>query len=296
VPRRRPVLATSLLAISAAVLAACGQPAPEVQTSALTAQLPGQPSQAVLPSLTATTPAATPASKAKPRPAPKPKPPSAPRRTAPVVVLDPGHNGGNSDHPGQVDAEVPAGNGQTKACNTTGTESNDGYAEHAFTFDVAMRAQAILAARHVTAVLTRSDDHGVGPCVNQRAAVGNSRKAAAVVAIHADGHYGGHGFHVIEAAPAPAGAAMAAQSHRLAVAVHDVFAAESGFLPADYIGLHGYARRADLAGLNLSLRPSIFLECGNMRNAADAARMETAAGRQRIAQAIADGILSYLNS
>jgi N-acetylmuramoyl-L-alanine amidase len=145
-------------------------------------------------------------------------------------------------------------------------------------------------------VLTRFHDHGVGPCVNERAAFGNARQAAAVVAIHADGHAGGHGFHVIEAADAPAGTATAASSHRLAVAVHNRFLAESGFGVSTYLGVNGYMVRTDLAGLELSQRPTIFIECGNMRDPADAARMETAAGRQRTAQAIADGVLGYLYS
>lgn len=302
-PDHSPALRGLLLALvlaSVPVCAGCGQPAQG--TPSLAAAVPGQPATAdPVPAAATSTPSSTPTTRTPARttpPARKPTrvaTPAAKRQLPQVVVLDPGHNGGNIDHPGEVDAEVPAGNGQTKACNTTGTQTNSGYPEHAFTFDVALRAQRILAAHRVTAVLTRSDDHGVGPCVNERAAFGNARKAAAVVAIHADGYLGGgHGFHVIEASVPPAGPLVSLASHRLAVAVHDVYAAESGFGTATYIGAYGYARRADLAGLNLSLRPSIFIECGNMRDSADAARMVTAAGRQRIAQAIADGILRYL--
>lgn len=213
-----------------------------------------------------------------------------------VVVLDAGHNGGNAAHPEIINRQVPAGFGQYKACNTTGTATASGYPEHAFTFDIALRVGRILASHGVRVRDTRSNDTGVGPCVNDRAAFGNSQRAAAVVAIHADGHYGGHGFHVIEAARPPAGAAMAAASHRLAVAVHDRYVAESGFTPSTYLGSDGYDRRTDLAGLNLSTRPTIFIECGNMLNASDAARMTSPAGRQRIAQALADGILAFLNA
>jgi N-acetylmuramoyl-L-alanine amidase len=247
------------------------------------------PGTAITPVLTTVFPTPTPS---RPRTTTSKKPPASTRSL--VVVLDPGHNGGNGSHPGEIGEEVPAGHGQTKACNTAGTTSNDGYPEHAFTFDVALRVQRILAAHHVVGLLTRSNDHGIGPCVNERATFGNAHVAAAVVAIHADGHVGGHGFHVIEAAAAPAGAGVAASSHRLAVSVHDRFLAESGFGTATYIGAGGYAKRTDLAGLNLSTRPTVFIECGNMRDSADAARMETPVGRQRIAVAIADGILRYL--
>src|SRR5688572_13592749 len=41
-----------------------------------------------------------------------------------VVVLDPGHNGGNADAPEEIARPVPAG-GFTKPCNTTGTATSD---------------------------------------------------------------------------------------------------------------------------------------------------------------------------
>ena len=41
----------------------------------------------------------------------------------------------------------------TKACNTTGTSSDAGYAESAFNFDVAQRAATLLRAAGATAFL-----------------------------------------------------------------------------------------------------------------------------------------------
>ena len=38
-----------------------------------------------------------------------------------------------------------------------------------------------------------------------------------------------------------------------------------------YTGSDGLDPRADLAGLNLPRCPAVYVECGNMRNAADAA-------------------------
>jgi N-acetylmuramoyl-L-alanine amidase len=38
----------------------------------------------------------------------------------------------------------------------------------------------------------------------------------------------------------------------------------------------------------------VFIECGNMRNAADAAKLSSAAFRQRIAVALAAGFTAYL--
>lgn len=211
-----------------------------------------------------------------------------------VVVLDPGHNGGNASHPAQINALVPAGRGQTKACNTTGTSTNAGYTEHAFNWDVANRVKAELQAKGITVVMTRSSDTGVGPCVNERAAVGNNANAAAVVSIHADGSEsaGAHGFHVEYSSP-PLNAAQGAPSTTLATVLRDNVR-NAGFTLANYIGHNGLFGRDDLGGLNLSDRPSVLIECGNMRDAGDAATLSSTDGRQHIADGITAGIIAYL--
>lgn len=68
----------------------------------------------------------------------------------------------------------------------------------------------------------------------------------------------------------------------------------AGFADSNYLGSRALSPRNDLAGLNLARRPAVPVECGNMRNPAEAARMTTQPGRQRYAEAIARGILSYL--
>jgi N-acetylmuramoyl-L-alanine amidase len=213
---------------------------------------------------------------------------------APVVVLDPGHNGGNAAHPGEINKTVPAGRGQTKPCNTTGTSTDAGYPEHAFTWDVAVRVRQALAAKGIKVVTTRPDDNGVGPCVNDRATLGNRVGAAAVVSIHADGSAsaGAHGFHVAYSAP-PLNDAQGAPSVGLARALRDAVRA-AGFAPANYIGSDGLAPRNDLAGLNLSTRPAALVECGNMRDAREAAVLSSPEGRQRYADAITAAVLGYL--
>ncbi|MEO9139719.1 MAG: N-acetylmuramoyl-L-alanine amidase [Jatrophihabitans sp.] len=216
-----------------------------------------------------------------------------------IVVLNPGHNGGNASHPAQINRQVPAGFGAYKACDTTGTNTNAGYPEHAFTFDVALRIRSILQSAGVKVVLTRSDDTGVGPCVDERAADGNGSSVAAVVSIHADGApASGHGFHVNQDSRRPDGAtaAVARASVRLGEAIHGTLVSSSGLAPSNYIGTNGYFYRSDLAGLNLARRPATFLELGNMRNAGDAALLSSAAGRERIARSVASGILAYLRS
>jgi N-acetylmuramoyl-L-alanine amidase len=222
-----------------------------------------------------------------------PAPPPVPSGT--TIVLNPGHNGGNASNTGAISRQVPAGFGQYKECDTTGTTTNAGYSEHAFNWDVSLRVRAILQSRGVQVLMTRLSDAGVGPCVDERAQIGNQPGVAAVVSIHADGApTSGHGFHVCEDSRQPAGASVAAASHRLTVAMHDALLAGSGMTTSTYIGSNGYYPRSDLAGLNLATVPATFLEIGNMRNAGDAARQTAEAGRQKIAAAVAAGILRWL--
>ena len=254
---------------------------PEVAAGAPTGTRPGPPRPTTSPAAVRTSPPPT---------AVRTTPPPARR---PVVVIDPGHNGGNIDHLGQVKRLVDAGNGVRKPCNEIGAQTATGYAEHAFTWDVALRLRSLLAARGLDVRLTRSSDRGVGPCVDVRGRFGNVVKADAVVSVHADGGpTSGTGFHVIEAAR-PAGDKAA--STALALAVRKAMLAGSGLRYATYIaGGDGLDVRNDLAGLTLSGRPTVMVEAGNMANRADAALQASAAGRQRVAAALATGILAFL--
>ncbi len=210
-----------------------------------------------------------------------------------TVVLDPGHNGVNVS--AQVNRPVPNGRGGTKVCNTTGTATDGGYPEHAFNWDVALRVGDALTARGVQVVLTRPDDAGVGPCVNDRATIANRARAAAMVSIHADGALpSGHGFHVSYSNP-PLNSNQGQPSAALAQTLVRALRAD-GFTAADYIGSAGLYPRSDLAGLNLAQIPAALVECANMRNPQEAAVVSTPHGRARYAAAIADGIMAWLPS
>ncbi|HEY5879790.1 MAG TPA: N-acetylmuramoyl-L-alanine amidase [Nakamurella sp.] len=213
-----------------------------------------------------------------------------------VVVIDPGHNGANAANPGTINALVDAGFGQTKPCNTTGTSTNAGYTEHEFTWGVSTRLQSILQARGYDVRMTRTSDDGVGPCVNKRAAFGNDANAAAVVSVHGDGDdAGAQGFYVMTAERAPAGAPMAGKSDALASTMRDALV-NGGLSPSNHLGSAGLWKRGDLAGLNLSTRPTVMVEMGNMRNSSDAALMSSSTGQQQMAQGIADGVSAYLGA
>jgi N-acetylmuramoyl-L-alanine amidase len=257
-----------------------------------------------------TTPAPRPAAAGRGRTTPRPTASTTARTAAErgafgsgalrgrVVVIDPGHNGGNYRHPTEINRPVNVGNG-TKACDTTGTETNAGYAEAAFTFDVSRRLAALLRAAGAEVVLTRTTDTGFGPCITERAAIGNRRHADAAISIHADGAGAAdHGFHVIVPRGIGANDAIVTPSRRLGLTVRDAFHRGTGQAYSTYLGTRSGAvvARNDLGGLNLSRVPKIFIECGNMRNAGDAGRMTDPAWRQKAAGALATGLTSYLTA
>jgi N-acetylmuramoyl-L-alanine amidase len=212
-----------------------------------------------------------------------------------TIVIDAGHNGGNASHPTEINRPIFIGTG-TRACDTVGTETNDGYTEHAYTLDVALRVRAILAGAGANVVMTRTTDTGVGPCIDQRAAIGNQAHAAVGISIHADGGPStGRGFCVYAPALTPGYTDdIYAASHRLGLALRDTYAASSGIPPATYVCSNGMTEANNYGGLNLSNVPKVLFETANMRSATDAAVLEQAAGRQRIAQAIAAGLARYL--
>jgi N-acetylmuramoyl-L-alanine amidase len=214
-----------------------------------------------------------------------------------VVVIDPGHDGGNETHISEINKLVPQGFGAEKACDTTGTNGDDGYPEHAFTFQVSLLVRSLLEDKGIKVILTRGNDSSVGPCVNVRAAIGNNAGADAAISIHADGGPStGRGFQLLEADKSVGGSSVDKASRRLAVDLHASFVSESGLIPSDYVGTNGYEPRDDLAGLNLSSVPKIMAECGNMRNGSDLALQESSSGRAKMAKAIADGIIKFLSS
>lgn len=242
-------------------------------------------------------------------PAPSKKP-ASPAPSTPVtasgplsgktVVIDPGHNPDNHLHTSEINRQVDIGTTH-KECDTTGTSTNSGYAEARFTLDVSHRLRTLLQAQGAKVVLTYDDDRAFGPCVDERARIGNKAGADAVVSVHADGSaVGNRGFHVILPASVRGGGAdtskIVGPSRDLGTRIAGLFVRATGSAPSNYIGGNtGLDTRKDLGGLNLSTVPKVFIECGNMRDPKDAALLTSAGWRQKAAQGIADGISSYLN-
>lgn len=215
-----------------------------------------------------------------------------------VIVLDPGHQLGNRGHARQINRLVDAG-GFRKPCNTTGTATNGGFPEATFTWSVARRLERRLESLGARVVLTRSANSDAlwGPCVDARGRAGARAGADLELSIHGDGSTaaGAHGFHVIAPADrAPWTSDVYAPSRRFALAVRSALRG-AGFPYANYLaGGDGFDTRGDLGTLNLSDVPIAMVELGNMRSSTDARVMTSAAGRDRYAAALADGVVAYL--
>ena len=213
-----------------------------------------------------------------------------------VVVLDPGHNGGNWTHPGAIAHEVWAGT-HYKPCDTFGARTASDYREAAHNWDVALRLRELLRAQGARVVMTRSSNRGVGPCITERTAIGNRVRADAVLSIHADGAPDDdlRGFHVIVPARVSGQSArMVSRSNALGTAIRDALRDHGPTPVSNYQGTDGIVARADLGGLNLSTVPKVFSEIGNMASRHDAPIIESPAGRQQEAEALAIGLVRFL--
>jgi N-acetylmuramoyl-L-alanine amidase len=211
-----------------------------------------------------------------------------------VVVIDPGHNGANGEHPEIINRPVDAG-GFEKACNTTGTATADGYTESAFNLAVAQQLRDRLVTAGVEVVMTRTDDTGVGPCIDERGQVAARAGAAALVSIHADGApAGATGFHVIHPGLRPGYTdATVGPSEDLAVEVRDALVA-AGFSPSSYVGDDGLHQRDDLGTLNRAQVPAVMLEAGNLRDADEAALLTGSEGQARLADALTAAVVGFV--
>ncbi len=267
--------AAGALLAAAAALTACGSPAK--------ADPPGAAGQ------TSPPPASTPAST-----------PSATRTAAArplagkVVGIDPGHNGGNAADPGYINRLIWNGREQ-ETCDTTGTETDGGYTEARYNFNVAEYLRADLRRVGARVVMTRHSNNGVGPCVTRRAAILNDAHSNVAIDIHADGGPpGGRGFTVLEPVADGPNDKVIGSSDRFGRDVHTAMLSGTSMPISDYYGHDGYEPRDDLAGLNLTTVPKVLIECGNMRNAVDARLLTTARFQRQVAAALTAAITRFL--
>ena len=215
-----------------------------------------------------------------------------------IIVLDPGHQLGNSNPKFAKEMSATKFNGSiVKGCNTTGTATNAGLPEATFNWRVAKRLRTLLEEQGATVVFTRSSNSrdAWGPCTWDRARIGTEAKADAMISIHADGApASGRGFHVIAPSAIKGWTTdVAKPGRRLARAMISGMT-RAGAEPATYLS-STLSIRGDQTTLNFSDVPTVIVELGNMRNKADAARMSTTQGQEQYAEWIAAGIETYFS-
>jgi N-acetylmuramoyl-L-alanine amidase len=211
-----------------------------------------------------------------------------------IIGIDPGHNGRNYTDPTFLNHLIWNGR-EWEACDTTGTETNGGYTEAKFNWNVAWDLAKILRNDGAKVVLTRKNNRGIGPCVNRRARILDRAHANVSIDIHADGGPpGGRGFTVLEPVRDHVNRKVIRSSWRFGRDVRRALLRYTPMKVSDYYGRNGYIARNDLAGLNLTTMPKVLIECGNMRNASDAKLLTSPRVQRKIAWALAKAIISFL--
>lgn len=247
--------------------------------------------------------AAEPTAPAAPAAPAVPAAPAAGSLAGRTVFLDPGHQGSAAGH--SLNKQVPDGRGGTKDCQTAGATAVTGKKEHAINWDIAQLVKAGLESEGAKVVLSRPDDTGWGGCVDERAAAANASGADLAVSLHADSTSAGadagkSGFHlIVPTLPVPDATVTSVQAGKGKQASEDMRDAfrRANLTPANYAGVqNGIQARSDIAAVNLTRVPAVFVEMGNLSNPTEARELSSAQGSTRYAMAVTNGIKSYLST
>jgi N-acetylmuramoyl-L-alanine amidase len=213
-----------------------------------------------------------------------------------TIGIDPGHNGGNAADPSFINSIVWNGR-ENETCDTTGTQTDGGYTEASFNWNVARYLQAGLRRAGARVVMTRHSNGGVGPCVTSRAHIINRAGASVALDIHADGGPAwGRGFTVLEPVADGPNDGIITASDRLGNDVRSALLKYTSMPVSNYDGVNGLISRNDLAGLNLATEPKVLVECGNMRNATDARLLTASWFQRRLARALEGALVTFLGA
>ncbi len=161
-----------------------------------------------------------------------------------------------------------------------GAPNRYGPAEKHLALDAARRLRDALAGRGVRVVMTRSND--TYPTLDERVKMANRIRPDLFVSVHFDtaGSTQAHGFTLYIAEQASAESVDAAT--RMDRAMRRTGARSRGVRRKDYIVVHQ------------TRCPAVLVEMGYLSNPTEGRRLSTASYRQRLADAVAEGVLSYL--
>jgi N-acetylmuramoyl-L-alanine amidase len=208
--------------------------------------------------------------------------------TAPVVVVDPGH-----DARANVATEpIGPGSGTKKIKDGGGTHGVvTGIPEPELTLDVSLRLRRLLRAAGIRVVMTRTRTAGTSMGNVARARIANEAGAALFLRVHADG----------------AASAAARGTHTLTPTLRrgwtdDVYAASlraARLVQADLVRALGFPdrgiqERSDFTGFNWADVPVILVELGFMTNPAEDRALARPAVRERAALGLCRGTLRFL--
>jgi len=208
--------------------------------------------------------------------------------SAPVVVLDPGHDlrantATEPIGPGSSTRKIKDGGG------TRGVVS--GLAEARLNLRVALRLRLLLEAAGIRVVMTRTKTTGVSIGNVARARIANQAGAALFLRIHADGSND----------PSARGTHTLYPALRLGW-TDDVYAASkraARIVQAELVRAlafpdRGLRERSDFTGFNWANVPVILVEMGFMTNASEDRLLSTEAYQQLAALGLCRGTLRFL--
>ena len=193
-----------------------------------------------------------------------------------TIAIDPGHDGGNYAHTAEISRLIFIGT-QTRACDTTGTATNDGYSEAAYTLDVGAAPSSGVAGGRRARRDDPHDQRRLGP-VHRPARRYRQRRARRRRDLDPRRRRPGRWARLPR---------VDARAHRRATPTTSTRVApprgrrprrvpRDGHADLDLLRPQGLAERTDFGGLNLSNVPKVFIETGNMRNATDAGLLDPA--------------------
>ena len=208
--------------------------------------------------------------------------------TAPVVVIDPGHDARANlatepIGPGSTTRKIKDGGG------THGVVS--GIREPELTLDVSLRLRRLLRAAGVRVVMTRTQTAGASMGNIARARIANDAGAALFLRVHADGasSASARGTHTLTPALRRGWTDDIYRSSRRAAALVQAELVRALGFPD-----RGIQERSDFTGFNWADVPVILVEMGFMTNPSEDRALARAAVRGRAALGLCRGTLRFL--
>jgi len=208
--------------------------------------------------------------------------------TAPVVVIDPGHDA----RANLATEPIGPGSSTRKIKDGGGTHGVvTGIREPDLTLDVSLRLRRLLRAAGVRVVMTRTRTSGASMGNIVRARIANDAGAALFLRVHADGasSASARGTHTLTPALRRGWTDdVYASSRRAATLVQTELVRTLGFPN------RGIQERSDFTGFNWADVPVVLVEMGFMTNPTEDRALARPAVRRRAALGLCRGTLRFL--